>query len=102
MTGVEEMRVVSTERLRQPRHRACLGRRYEQVGVIPRPDARVKSTPVAPQSVLQSVQIPSAIIVVEEARQAIVAALHDVLRDPGDVGARRRAMPGLSHRHDPH
>ena len=34
-------------------------------------------------------RITSSIVVVEEARRAIVAALHDVLRDMGDVGTRQ-------------
>ena len=39
------------------------------------------------QGFTQQLAIAGAVLVVQEARQAVVAALHDVLRDAGEVDA---------------
>jgi hypothetical protein len=45
------------------------------------------------QRLPQELQVAQSIAIVEEAGQAVVAALHHVLRNAGQVDARGRAMP---------
>ncbi|WP_233580330.1 hypothetical protein [Luteimonas sp. 100069] len=46
------------------------------------------------QRLLQGLQIPQVVTIVEEARQAIVAALHDVLRNVGQIEAGQASHSG--------
>jgi hypothetical protein len=41
------------------------------------------------QSLMQQVQVAQSVAIIQKARQAVVPALHDVLRDAGKVDARK-------------
>ena len=61
----------------------------QQVDMIAHEHVGMDRAAMAQTRVVQYVQVTSSIVVVEEARHAIVATLHDVLRNVGDVGTRQ-------------
>ena len=85
--GVEQSHVVPAQLLHHPPECAEFRRRRQQVHVVVHQHVGVQAAAGGVQCFAQQLAIARAVFVVQEAGQAIVAALHDVLRDAGQVEA---------------
>lgn len=101
VTSIEQPGVVAGEGMHQPRDRARLVRRQQRVDVIAHQDVGVQTATEARHPIPQTLQIPLPILVIEKTRQPIVASLHDVLRDIGQVET-REPCHGRQFRSLPH
>lgn len=52
----------------------------------------MQRTAIAQKGLTQALQVTPPVLVIEEAKHAVVAALHYMLRNAGEIGARSRAM----------
>lgn len=86
MTAIELAHVLAAEPLHQLADGARDGWRGQQVDVVVHQHVGVQLEAAGQQGVAQQLPVARAVIVVEEAGQA-VAALHDVLRNAGKVDA---------------
>jgi hypothetical protein len=82
---VELPDVLAAEPLHHAADRARCGRRHQQVDVVVHQHIGVEQAAVGEQRLAQQLAISGAIGIVRETGQAVVAALHDVLRDAGKV-----------------
>jgi hypothetical protein len=83
MPAIEQTGIVARERMHQPRQGTHLARRHQQMNMIAHQHIRVQATSKSHQRMPQALQVALAILVVQKARQAIVAPLHHVLRNTG-------------------
>jgi hypothetical protein len=102
---VELADVLAPELLHEPANAAGVGGRGQQMDVVVHEHVRVRLAAGGPQRVVQEVAVARAVSVVENAGQAVVAALHDMLRDArkvetGEAGHARRIgrRPRPEHR----
>ena len=79
---------VAAQHLHHSAHRANFRRRDQQAHVVVHQHVRMQFDIGDGQLLAQQFQVVDAVNVVQEARQAVVAALHDVLRNSGQVQAR--------------
>jgi hypothetical protein len=70
---VEQTGIVARERMHQPRQGTHLARRHQQMNMIAHQHIRVQATSKSHQHMPQALQVALAILVVQKARQAIVA-----------------------------
>ena len=79
---------VAAQHLHHSAHRANFRRRDQQAHVVVHQHVRMQSDIGDGQRLAQQFQIVDAVKVVQKAGQAVVAALHDVLRYTGQVQSR--------------
>lgn len=85
VAGIELANVLAAELLHEGGDGARLRRRDEQVHVVVHQHVGMQLAAGGEQRFAQQVAIADAVGIVEEAGQAVVAALDDVLRDAGQV-----------------
>jgi len=96
VASIELADVLTSEFLHQARHRTDLRWRDEQVDVVVHEHIGVQNDTRVEQGLAQQMQIAPPITVIEEAKQPIVAALDDVLRDVRKSSRGMRAMQRVS------
>ena len=87
MARIELADVLAAELLHQATDGTGRGWRGQQVHMVVHQHVGVKLAVGGEQCFVQELPVASAVDIVEEAGQAVVAALHDVLRDAGQVDA---------------
>lgn len=87
MAGVEQADVLTPELLHHPADVARLWRRGQQVDVVVHQYVRMQVHACRQQCFTQERQVAAPVAVIQEAGQPVVPALHDVLRDSGQVDA---------------
>jgi len=85
MAGIEEADVVGAEALHQAANVAGVLRRHQEMDMVVHQDIGMQVALRPGQRLAQEVEVAQSIAIVEEAGQAVVAALHHVLRDAGQV-----------------
>jgi hypothetical protein len=88
--------VVMAKFLHEAGNGTAVGRSDQQVDVIAHQHVRRSLDGGIDQSFMQHVQVAPPVVVVQEARQAIVTALDHMLRYPRQIETRRRAMRRVS------
>lgn len=88
--GIEQADVPAPESLHHPTDVAGGRWRRQQVHVVVHQDIGMEAHAAGREQFAQQLQVAQPVAVIEEAGQAVVAALHDVLRDPG-----QRTGPGV-------
>ena len=81
MTGIEPADISASELLHERRYRAHFRRSYQQMHMVVHQHIGVQFAASGEQRVVEQVQVSMTICLIEKAGQAIVAALHDMLRD---------------------
>lgn len=85
MATVEQAHVVAQERVQETGRRALIVRRQQQMDVITHQHVRVQRAAEAQQAFAQALQVAPTILIVQKTGQPVVAALHDVLRNAGQI-----------------
>src|SRR5690606_31279144 len=85
MPRIEQADIVRAEPLHQTANGASVGRCHEEVDMVVHQDVGVQAAKRRGQRLPQKLQVAQSIAIVEEAGEAVVAPLHDVLRDAGKV-----------------
>jgi len=98
MAGVERADVLAAQYLHHPAQGAGFGRGGQQVHVVVHQHVGMQVAAGGEQGVAQQVAVAAAVFVVQEAGQAIVAALHEVLRDAGQVKTGQAGHAGRMYR----
>ena len=108
VAGIERAHVAASQHLHEARYAAGFGWRHEQVHVVVHQHIRMQFAARSKQRLPQELKIAESIAVVQEAGQAIVAALHDVLGNAGEFesgkaghGASIPREPATEHRRVP-
>jgi hypothetical protein len=77
---VDVLHVPAADRDRHLPHALGLFRRQQQMDMVGHQHAGVQPAALAHQCLVQPTEVGTPVVVVEEARRAVVAALHDVQR----------------------
>lgn len=85
--AIEQTRIVARKSMHQPRDCARLFRRKQQVHMVAHQHIGVQSASEAQECMAQALQVTLAIFIVQKARQPVVAPLHYVLWNAGDIVA---------------
>ncbi|EIM00736.1 hypothetical protein UUA_06249, partial [Rhodanobacter thiooxydans LCS2] len=88
MAGIELTDIAASQFLHQARDGACFGRCGQQVDVIVHQRVAMQCAVCVEQCFAQQVQVAMPVGVIQEAGQAVVASLDDVLRDTRQVESR--------------
>jgi hypothetical protein len=82
---VEPADIAAPELLHHPADAAAFRWRQQQMHVVVHEDVGVQLAPCGHQRAAQQVAVMCAVVVIEEAGQSVVTALHDVLRNSRQV-----------------
>ena len=83
------MDVMPADVLHQLPEVAGIGRRHQKMDVVVHQDVRMQLARGLVQRLSQLMQIEQPVVVIEEAREAVVAALDHMLRNAGECDARK-------------
>ncbi len=79
--------IVAREGMHQPRQGTDLARRYQQMHMVAHQHIRMQATTKSQKRLPQTLEVALAILVIQKTAQAIVASLHNMLRNTGKFKA---------------
>lgn len=97
MPTIEQAGIVSAEGLHQARDSPHFVGSHQEMDVIGHQDVGMQHATVSQQPFPQALEVALSVLIIEKARKPVVAALHHMLRNTGEIRTRESSHGPKHH-----